>query len=112
MLLCLFCRKSTFIATCSHFIFPRNGSLLWPEVHAPPLSPPYMRRAPGRPKKARRKSNDEPKDPKKMRRHHTTIRCKRCGEYGHNRTTCVGKTAADREIPVGGNKVNMSFLCK
>jgi hypothetical protein len=84
---------------------PNNGPLLWPEVDAMPLQPPYMRRAPGRPKKLRRKNNDEPTDGTRLRRHHSTLQCKRCGQYGHNRRTCGGKAGADREIPVGGNKV-------
>lgn len=75
------------------------------------MNPPYVRRAPGRPKKARRKTNDEPKNPNSLRRHHSTVRCKRCGEYGHNKRTCKGKDLADREIPTGGNKVQVINEC-
>lgn len=65
-----------------------------------------MRRAPDRPKKQRRKANDEPRNPHKLKRQYTTVKCKKCGKFGHNIRTCKGKTAADREIPKGGNKVN------
>ena len=87
---------------------PNNGPKLWPDVDAPPLNPPYVRRAPGRPKKQRNKKNDEPKDPTKLRLHNNTVKCKRCGEFGHNSRTCKGKQAADRTIPTGGNQVFLS----
>lgn len=64
----------------------------------------------GRSKKARRKNNDEKKNPNSLRRYNKAVQCKRCGEYGHNKRTCKGKDAADREIPVGGNQVNISHI--
>jgi hypothetical protein len=66
----------------------------------------YVRRAPGRPKKVRRKANDEPKGSTSKKRNQHTIKCKRCGILGHNKRSCKGKTTADRMIPKGGNKVN------
>jgi hypothetical protein len=96
------------MATYDHIILPSNGPHLWATNASPPINPPFMRRAPGRPKKARRKDNDEPRDPHKLRRIQPTIKCRRCGERGHNVRTCKGKTAADREIPTGGN--NVSFV--
>lgn len=76
---------------------PSNGPKLWPEVNLPPILPPPVRRAPGRPKKLRRKDNDEPKSTtsKKGKRNQETMRCTRCKELGHNMRTCKGKTAAD-----------------
>ncbi|GAU49951.1 hypothetical protein TSUD_408430 [Trifolium subterraneum] len=73
-----------------------------------PLQPPYVRRAPGRPKKARRKANDEP-NPKRMKKAPGTVTCNRCLEAGHNQRSCKGKTAADRLIPKGGNKSNTTM---
>jgi hypothetical protein len=73
-----------------------------------PIQPPYVRRAQGRPKKARRKANDEA-NPKKMKRVTMTVTCNnRCGGERHNKRSCKGKTAADRLIPKGGNKVSFS----
>ncbi|XP_057423638.1 uncharacterized protein LOC130717437 [Lotus japonicus] len=102
--------KQNFLATYDHIILPSNGPKLWPISRYPPLDPPFMRRAPGRPKKQRRKTNDEPRDPNRLRRYQTTIQCRRCGEPGHNKRTCTGKQAADRAIPVGGNKDNSQML--
>jgi len=52
-------RKSTFLDTYDNLILPSNGPKLWPQVDLPPILPPYVRRAPGRPKKLRKKGNDE-----------------------------------------------------
>lgn len=99
-------RKQTFLDTYANIILPSNGPKLWPIVDFPPILPPYVRRAPGRPKNLRNKTNDEPKSTAgKRKRNQQTVRCKRCGELGHNLRTCKGKTAGDMIIPVGGNKV-------
>jgi len=104
-------RKQTFLDTYGNLIMPSNGPKLWPEVNLPPILPPSVRRAPGRPKKLRRKDNDEPKsNSKKGKRNQETVRCTRCKELGHNMRTCKGKTAADRSIRPGGNKVITHFL--
>ncbi|KAK7255336.1 hypothetical protein RIF29_28743 [Crotalaria pallida] len=102
-------RKSTYMETYSHIILPNNGPKLWPKVDSEPVKPPYMRRAPGRPKKQRTRTNDEPRKPSnpyKLKRHYKTTKCSACGGLGHNRASCKGKTAADRVIPKGGNKEN------
>jgi len=80
-----------------------------PKVIGDPILPPYMRRAPNRPKKSRRKTNDEPKKLTGVggmnKRIQQIVRCRRCKELGHNQRTCGGKTGADRKLPKGGNKV-------
>jgi len=55
--------KQTFLVCYINLILPSNGPKLWPEVVDDPILPPYMGRAPGRPKKLRRKTNNEPKKP-------------------------------------------------
>ncbi|RHN42107.1 putative transcription factor interactor and regulator CCHC(Zn) family [Medicago truncatula] len=97
--------KQKFLDTYDNLILPSNGPKLWPEVNTQPILPLGARRAPGRPKKARRKENDEPKSAnKKGKRNQETVRCRSCKELGHNTRTCGGKTGADRRIPPGGNK--------
>jgi hypothetical protein len=98
------CRKTTFFDTYNNLILPNNGPKLWPIVDSEPLVPPNVKRAPRRPKKLRKKSNDEPKS-SRMKRDQHTVRCSRCGIVGHNLTSCKGKTAADRMLAKGGNKV-------
>jgi len=75
-IICLFiiARKQTFLDTYDNIILPSNGLKLWPEVDTPPILPPYVKRAPGRPKKFRMKNNDEPKSTsRKVKRNHETV---------------------------------------
>jgi len=69
-----------------------------------------MRRAPGRPKKARNKKNDESTKKLYLLRQLRSVVCKNCKAIGHNRRTCKGKTFVDRTIPKGGNKVLFSCI--
>ncbi|KAH1198952.1 hypothetical protein GmHk_18G052421 [Glycine max] len=68
------------------------------------MLPPVMRRAPGRPKKARNMRNDESTNTFKLLRQSKSVVCKKCGKIGHNKRICKGKTSTDRNIPKGGNK--------
>ncbi|XP_058752673.1 uncharacterized protein LOC131625861 [Vicia villosa] len=97
-------RRSTVLATYSHIILPTNGPQLWPISGDTAINPPVMRRAIGRPKKNRNKANDEPRSTNTLPRTLQTVKCKKCGNMGHNKRTCKGKRAADRSIPKGGNK--------
>ncbi|XP_058759381.1 uncharacterized protein LOC131632657 [Vicia villosa] len=99
-----FYRKSTVMATYSHIIMPTNGPQLWPTNVTQPINPLVMRRSIGRPKKNRIKANDEPRNRKTLPRSLQTVKCKKCGNFGHNKRTCKGKRAAKRAIPKGGNK--------
>ena len=54
------CRKSQCLVTYSHIVLPSNGRKLWPDTNTEHINPPAMRRSAGRPKKLRKKSNDEP----------------------------------------------------
>ena len=92
------------MATYSHIVLPTNGPQLWPSEESEPIKPPVMRRAIGRPKKNRNKTNDEPRYTNSLPRNHQTVKCQKCGNMGHNKRTCKGKRAAERAIPKGGNK--------
>ena len=58
----------------------------------------------------RNKSNDEPMDKFKLPREQLSVVCAKCGKSGHNKMTWKGKKTADKEIPKGGNKVNLALL--
>ncbi|KAK2419681.1 hypothetical protein QL285_030515 [Trifolium repens] len=81
----------------------------WPIVDATPIAPPYVRRTPRRPKKLRRKANDESVGSTRKKRNQHTITCTRCKSICNNKRSCKGKTAADRRIPKGGNKGNCNM---
>ncbi|KAL3532633.1 hypothetical protein ACH5RR_006154 [Cinchona calisaya] len=62
----------------------------WPElsdVTPTTLLPPLLRRAPGRPKKNRRREAYEGAHSTQIRRS-TTFKCSICQSYGHNKRTC------------------------
>ncbi|CAK8543192.1 unnamed protein product [Lathyrus sativus] len=99
-----FYRKSTVLDTYSYIIMSTNGPQLWPVNVANPISPPVMRRSIGRSKKNHNKANDEPRIRNTLPRTLQTVKCKKCGSFGHNKRTCKGKRAAERAIPKGGNK--------
>jgi hypothetical protein len=94
------------MATYSHIILPTNGPQLWRISKTEAINPPVVRRAIGRPKKNRNKANDEPKNPPHLLpRDLPTLTCQKCKTPGHNKRTCGGKRAANRQVPKGGNKV-------
>ncbi|XP_058784134.1 uncharacterized protein LOC131658902 [Vicia villosa] len=107
-----FYRKSIVFATYSHIVMPTNGFQLWPVNVSHPINPPFMRRFIGRPKKNRNKENDEPRARNTLPRSLQTVKCKKCGSFGHNKRTCKGKRAAERAIPKGGNKKAKKRLTK
>ena len=104
-LVVVFSRKSTMLTTYSFIVYPCNGPKLWFLLQTPVMLPPVMRRAPGKPKKARNKRNDESTKRSNLARQWKSIVCKKCRKIGHNKRTCKGKTSIDRSIPKGGNKV-------
>ncbi|KAF7130221.1 hypothetical protein RHSIM_Rhsim10G0132100 [Rhododendron simsii] len=74
----------TFVRTYSHRIKPIPDKSLWPQTQCDPIMPPPLRVSIGRPKKARRKGEDEPNNSFKTRKHSTTTMCRQCGQFGHN----------------------------
>ncbi|KAG8381383.1 hypothetical protein BUALT_Bualt06G0116500 [Buddleja alternifolia] len=83
----------TYHKVYEHAIYPINGSSLWKETGLPGPKPPNEGRVAGRPPSARRMEPGEParKQKKKapwhgtrLKRQQSTIRCRVCGEKGHN----------------------------
>ncbi|XP_058773528.1 uncharacterized protein LOC131647680 isoform X2 [Vicia villosa] len=104
--------KLTFGRSYANIVFPTNGPQLWTNADHVPMCPPIMRRAIGRPKKMRNKTADEPKNPYVLSKKFATVTCNKCGQAGHNKRTCKGKRAADRQIPKGGNKAKKAKTTK
>ena len=90
--------KDKYLVTYSYFLQPLNGQNMWPKTNFVPPLPPVVRRPPGRPKRKRRRDEDETQIPHqgRLRRTGTMIRCEKCNLIGHNSRICRGK-------PVGGN---------
>ncbi|KAL2925353.1 Zinc finger CCHC domain-containing protein 12 [Bienertia sinuspersici] len=58
----------------------------WPEIDVPKILPPPIARTVGRPPRNRKR---QPGEPRKGKRN-VTIRCSKCKEFGHNKTSCMG----------------------
>ncbi|KAL6534699.1 hypothetical protein OROGR_013374 [Orobanche gracilis] len=63
---------------------------MWPKASGYPVEPPLIRKMPGRPKKKRRRDQDEkdPKNPNRLRNVGVLMTCKNCREVGHNSRSC------------------------
>ena len=70
-----------------------NGEILWPVAEGYPVTPPPVRKMPGRPKKVRRRDPFE-KDPDRpnMLRKICVMTCQNCFQEGHNSKTCKNET--------------------
>ncbi|KAK8628769.1 hypothetical protein V6N13_009352 [Hibiscus sabdariffa] len=86
-------------AIYSHMIHPVRGPNQWipHESSSLPILPPPIKRPPGRPHKNRRKEADETTNPNaKVSRKGLVMKCKKCGEFGHNMRTCKDKVGGNR----------------
>ncbi|KAI5385397.1 hypothetical protein KIW84_072118 [Lathyrus oleraceus] len=78
--------KETYVICYDFNVSPINGQDMWLEVDIEEMLPPTYKRAPGRPKKSRRKEPNE--DPNKGRTQ-TSYSCINCGIHGHNARNCT-----------------------
>ncbi|XP_057776145.1 uncharacterized protein LOC130994951 [Salvia miltiorrhiza] len=70
---------------------PINGEKMWPKGVGYPVKPPLVRTMPGRPKKKRKRGQDEPdpKNPTRLRKiGGVRMTCQRCLQPGHNTRGC------------------------
>ncbi|WVZ51304.1 hypothetical protein U9M48_002459, partial [Paspalum notatum var. saurae] len=78
-----------FKKTYTYCLQPLEGMTSWPVSNRPPLKAPGYVRMPGRPKKERiREPTEKPKSTRQISRVGTVIRCRKCKQIGHNRSTC------------------------
>ncbi|RDX58521.1 hypothetical protein CR513_62156, partial [Mucuna pruriens] len=74
---------------CMNYVISSlNGQNKWPKTNDKVILLPQYKCGPGRPKKLRRREPDEDPNPTKLRRTHTTNKCNRCHQFGHNSRTC------------------------
>lgn len=70
---------------------PIVGPEFWQRSNEPRPRPPNVKTPTGRPKKKRATQNDIPRDPTKMSRVGTIVKCTYCKAQGHNARTCSSK---------------------
>ncbi|KAK2389969.1 hypothetical protein QL285_063521 [Trifolium repens] len=82
-------RKETYEACYAPLIYPVSGQSVWEKTQYTDLQPPPIRRQPGRPKKRRNREEGELcREPAMLKKKGMKQGCRRCGEPGHNKSTC------------------------
>ncbi|KAL5579744.1 hypothetical protein UlMin_012186 [Ulmus minor] len=83
-------KKDAFLKAYNLVIYGINGPSMWPTTTERPVQYPEFKKQRGRPKKARKLQSDEVRvgGRLKLRRNYIVVTCKKCGQQGHNRTTC------------------------
>ncbi|XVF67697.1 hypothetical protein PTKIN_Ptkin10aG0142300 [Pterospermum kingtungense] len=86
-----------FMNTYKYALQPMNGPHEWKKCGLEPILSPIARRTPGRPKKNRRKSKDEPSKRKdKLSRTGVIMTCSICGQDGHNMRGCPERQSSQK----------------
>lgn len=83
-----------FRSTYNHCLMPVEGMSNWPLSKMPVLKAPAYVRMLGRPRKERRREPTEKPKGTRMSRTGTVIRCKKCKQVGHNKTTMSAQSVA------------------
>ncbi|KAF5179891.1 hypothetical protein FRX31_030522 [Thalictrum thalictroides] len=83
-----------------------NGPDMWQPTEYEVIHPPLKRRKPGRPKKARRREmhEDHGGTKKVLTRKGKTVKCKNCGQPGHNKRSCRNAQVAPAGPSTNGSK--------
>lgn len=71
-----------------NLIVPVPDQSKWVDSKSDPVSPPFLRKAPGRPKKKRRKGSDENQQSNKVSKRGIPMHCSYCGHSDHNVRGC------------------------
>ncbi|XP_074270941.1 uncharacterized protein LOC141594851 [Silene latifolia] len=97
--------KSVYQLAYEPVIAPMPGPKQWDKTDNAQPEPPPFRRLPGRPsEKKRRKESDEGKGKKRsyVKRVKRPNKCSRCGQLGHNKSTCKNPPVVVQEKDKGG----------
>nr|XP_009804437.1 PREDICTED: uncharacterized protein LOC104249660 [Nicotiana sylvestris] len=82
-------KKETYLKDFSCYIQPVTNMEMWPSTQNPTVEPPVITKISGRPKKNRKRAQDEPKKKfGKISRKGTPMTCSNCKTVGHNKKGC------------------------
>ncbi|XP_021764008.1 uncharacterized protein LOC110728673 [Chenopodium quinoa] len=80
-------QRGAYKSTYAEHMHPIPDPSQWPSFNLPDILPPPVKRSAGRPKKQRRRGQNEGRKGKR----HSTVKCSLCKELGHNMLTCAAK---------------------
>ncbi|WMV43003.1 hypothetical protein MTR67_036388 [Solanum verrucosum] len=80
--------NETYLKVYSHYIQPVTNMKMWPQSANPSVIPPVIKTLPGRPRKCRRKEQNENKTGKKLSKRGVEMTCSLCHAKGHNKRGC------------------------
>ncbi|KAG5546978.1 hypothetical protein RHGRI_012869 [Rhododendron griersonianum] len=98
--------KSGYLTAYSYMIHPVPDMLDFVETGFQPLNPPNSKRGSGRPKKLRRRTVDEPRDPNKVTRRGLNVTCAKCMQFGHNKRSCKNMIHPKSKLVKNGQTSN------
>ncbi|KAI9195204.1 hypothetical protein LWI28_012661 [Acer negundo] len=97
--------KEAYVRIYNNVIHPIPDQTAWPTIKPRKVLPPLHKRMPGCPKKNRKRGPE--KGPKQKRS--GGVKCRGCGEFGHNIRTCKAKDwGRGNQTNVGTIKDNLS----
>ena len=103
-----YCHVNTYTNCYALIMEPINGEDMWQQIGLPTALPPQVRVLIGRPKKVRRRENDEAPKPHKLKRTNTSLRCDMCGTFRQNKRECQNMTIPKLDPPPKKPKVMTS----
>ncbi|KAG4982214.1 hypothetical protein JHK87_026963 [Glycine soja] len=83
--------------TYENYIRPIRSQQYWETTTFDRLTPPHIKKRPGRPKKCRKKDqNEDQVNNNRLKRSYKEVTCTRCGLNGHNNRGCINSGVPPR----------------
>jgi hypothetical protein len=95
--------KEMYCKTYEHTLEPVNGENMWPKTTFESIHAPIPRNMTGRPKKNRKREENEPRAGTSISRRGRIMTCSLCKKEGHNKRYCPTKPASETGAATGSS---------